>query len=452
MSTPPAKAVLVERFKASWQPPREGPLVLLLSGGGDSTALFFLLLETGHAFSCLHFQHDSPGSFGALSAEFCRALCERHGVALEVKPAQARELQKRGDLSWEAAARALRYRDIAGRAGVHLTAHTADDQAETLLMRLLDGAGLAGLAGIRAKRDGVQRPLLGFRRAQLRQYLEDLGEAWVDDPTNLDGNDRARLRHSVMPELERLNPSLVGTLCRTAQSLAADEEALTGMAREWLRQHGAGDHWPLPALQALSPSLRHRVLREIWRQASSGARRPLGGVFRECDRLVMNALDDRHVPFAEGCKLRRIGGWLWIEPATEPIPWRVPIPRDLSEPLRGRAWVLYPPALAPEENGLPDGQGGDGIRLPLPAGVFDGGEQYEVRTRLPGDTYRERSLKKLLAATGHPPWVRDRWPLLTSRERVVAVPGLSRVDERGTGWLVFWPECWRWQGRKMRLS
>ena len=357
----------------------------------------------------------------------------------------ARELQEQGDLSWEAAASLLRYREIADRPGVFLTAHTADDQAETVIMRLLDGAGLAGLAGIRASRGGhVQRPLLSFRRAHLRQFLEEMGERWVEDPSNLDGNDRGRLRHTIMPELEKLSPSLVATLCRTAQSLAADEEALTQMAREWLLQHTARDHWSLRELRALSPSVRHRILREIWREATDGARRPLGGVFRECERLVMDALDDRQVIFPGGCKLRKIGAWLWLEPPCETVPWSVTIPKVLKEPLRGPAWVLTPP-------GLPEEVGGDWIRLPLPAGVFGQGKQYEVRTRLPGDTYRDRSLKKLLAATGHPPWVRDRWPLLTCGQQVVAVPGLTTGADVGAGWLLFRPECWRWRWRRMKL-
>ena len=420
-------------------------MTLLLSGGGDSTALFFLLKQAGHAFCCLHFKHDSPGSFASSSVDFCRRLCATHSVELEVRAALARELQEQGDLSWEAAASLLRYREIADRPGVFLTAHTADDQAETVVMRLLDGAALAGLAGIRTSRGRqVQRPLLNFRRAHLRQFLEGMGEGWVEDPSNLDGNDRGRLRHTIMPELEKLSPSLVVTLCRTAQSLAADEEALTRIAREWLLRHTAQDHWPLGELRALSSSLRHRVLREIWKEATDGTKRPLGGVFRECERLVMDALDDRQVIFPGGCKLRKIGVWLWLEPACEEVPWSVTISKLLRDPLRGPAWVLTPP-------GLPEEVGGDWIRLPLPAGVFGEGKQYEVRTRLPGDTYRDRSLKKLLATTGHPPWVRDRWPLLTCGQQVVAVPGLTTSADVGAGWLLFRPEYWRWRWRKMKL-
>jgi tRNA(Ile)-lysidine synthase len=450
---------IVARFKAAWQPPgwpypadrdmsrEEASLTLLLSGGGDSTALFHLLLAAGYPFSCLHFRHDSPGDFAQTSVAFCQRLCQQVGVALEVQPALASEVSQQGDLSWEAAASLLRYREVARRTGIFLTAHTADDQAETLVMRLLDGAALAGLAGIRAVRGGrVQRPLLAFRRSQLRCFLEDIKADWVEDPSNLEGNDRARLRSRLMPELERYNPALVAALCRTAQSLAADEDALTGLAGDWLEAHTVeGDHWSLQALQALHPSIRHRVLREIWRQASDGTRRPLGGVFRECERLVMSGLDDRKVTFPGGCRLRKIGAWLWLEPLCEAVPWEVLIPKRMAQPLRTPSWVLLGPHHV-------DDFGPEWIRLPLPAGVFAEGKQYVLRTRQPGDTYRgERCLKKLLAATGHPPWVRDRWPVLACDDQVMAVPGLTTGHDGGQGTLLFRPQCWRWRRRKMKL-
>ncbi len=434
---------LLQRFQAAWKPPSQGPVTLLLSGGGDSTALFFLLLQTGTAFSCLHFQHDSPGEFASESLRFCRNLCRAHRVNLLERTARASVLEARGDLSWEAAASLLRYRAIAQGPGIFLTAHTADDQAETLVMRLLDGSGLAGLAGIRADRSGrIQRPLLPFRRAQLRDFLQELGQPWMEDPSNLGGNDRARLRHAVMPVLERFQPALVATLCRTAEGLAADEQALTELACRWLERHCVeGDHWPLQTLTEQPSAIRHRILRQLWRDVSDGSHRPLGGLFRECERLVMSAQDDRQVPFPGGCKLRRLGDWLWVEPAGEPTPWRRSVGADA---VHGTGWSLHRGVLDTELDP-------SWIRLPLPAGVFGPGKQYEVRTRLPGDTYRKRNLKKLLAASGHPPWVRDRWPLLVREGQVVAVPGLSKGPDLGEGWLLFRPDSLRWRGRKMKL-
>jgi tRNA(Ile)-lysidine synthetase-like protein len=441
---------ILKRFRAAWSPPPDTPLTLLLSGGGDSTALFFLLKQAGHPFSCLHFQHDSPGDFAARSREFCQALCERERVPLEVVTLQACELHEQGDLSWEAAARRLRYHHLQGQQGVFLTAHTADDQAETVLMRLLDGAGLAGLAGIRSRRqDGVERPLLGLRRSLLRNYLERLDQDWLEDPSNRDGNDRARLRQQLMPLLEQFNPSLISTLGRTARTLAADEQALTELAQQWLLEHGReGDHWPLSGLRELPSALRYRVLRELWRQAVPDSRRPLGGLLRDAERLVMEAQDDRMVPLPGGCRLRKLGGWLWMEPPAEPTPWSLSLPVQLSQPLVQASWAILPPEVDPvcwlQSQPEPPQEW---LRIPLPAGVFEAGKQYELRTRRPGDSFLGHSLKKQLAASGHPPWVRDRWPLLSSQGQLVAVPGLSRAPDQGAGWLLFRPSHWRWRLR-----
>jgi tRNA(Ile)-lysidine synthase len=433
---------VLARFQAAWQP-GPGSLTLLLSGGGDSTALLFLLKQAGHEFGCLHFRHDSPGTFPAHSESFCRALCQAQDVPLEVVRLQAGPLVERGDLSWEAAARHLRYRNLAGRPGTFLTAHTADDQAETVLLRLLDGSGLAGLAGIREVRaDGVRRPLLDFRSQELRGYLQDLGQPWMDDPTNLAGNERARLRHEILPFLERAYPSLVASLGRTARGLAADEDALSGLALAWLEQQGETDRWPLEDLQGLAPAVRHRVLREIWRAASDGTRRPLGGVFRACQRLILQGGDDRHVALPGGCKLHRLGRLLWLQPPCEAVPWTAPIPSSLEEPIRAAAWDLFPPSCPVDREGLV---------LALPAEVFGPGRDYLVRSRLPGDRYRGRSVKTLLAGTGQPPWVRDRWPLLARGAEIVAIPGFACDAPRGDGKLVFRPERWRWRARKMRL-
>ena len=437
-----ARQGLLERFTTHWVPPAHERLQLLLSGGGDSTALFFLLLAAGYPFRCWHFHHDSPGAFAGRSAEFCQELCGRHGVDLHLRPLNASGHKALGDLSWQAAASRLRYQEIAQASGVFLTAHTADDQAETILMRLLDGAGLAGLAGIRANREGrILRPLLPFRRHELRHFLQELGQQWLDDPSNLGGNARARLRHQLLPALESYSPSFVTTMVRTADTLACDEQALTDWAREWLKTHNVeGDHWPLKELRSLPSAVRHRVFREIWRMVSDGSRRPLGGVFRECDRLVEQGGDDRKVIFPGGHSLRRMGSWLWLEPHCEAIPWSVPLLEPPKEPWNRGSWVLLPAG-----NRWEDGQE-TWLRISLPAGVFKGEKQYEIRSRRPGDVYRGRSLKKLLATTGQPPWVRDRWPLLACGQEIVALPGFGTGLETGeNGYLLFKPQAWRWR-------
>lgn len=393
------------------------------------------------SFECLHFQHDSPGDFAVRCLEFCRSLCARYQVPLEVAPIEARELMRRGDLSWEAAAHRLRYRAVAERRGLFLTAHTEEDQAETVVMRLLEGAGLAGLSGIRKTRnDGVERPLLMFSRRSLREYLTDIGESWLEDPTNVDGNDRARVRHEIMPALLKLRPSFVSSVSRTASQLAQDEDALTEIARDWMRHFGKVDHWPLLELRALLPALRHRVLREIYRQASDGTHRRNGAVLRQADGLVMRPSDDRRIFYPGNTLLCKTGKYVWLARNLElGKGWSVDIPKSLSQPMGQSGWSLVPPGCD---------QVGEGFRLPLPAGVFQAGEQYQVRGRRPKDVYRGQSLKKFLARSGQPPWIRDRWPLLARGAEVLGVPGLDSGEGEGEGSLFFSPQRWRWAPEK----
>lgn len=406
-------------------------MTLLLSGGGDSVALFFLLREAGVEFSCLHFVHGKS-SFQLGALDFCVALCKSFEVPLSVEEMSVRGVS---GVSWEAESRALRYERVDSLEGVFLTAHTADDQAETVVMRLLDGSGLAGLSGVWRWRGSVFRPLLDFRRGELREYLGSLGQDWLEDPTNIDGNDRARLRSAVMPLLEGVRPGLVAALGRTAAELALDEDALRAEAKRFLREKTLeGDHWRLSELRALSPSVRHRFLRAVWKNVALGER-PLGGIFREAQRLIVSGGDDRGVPFG-AVRLRILGENLWLEPLRRPFCVETPIPSDLSEPLLGFGWAVLPPGVRADFQG---------VSLALSGKVLASEVVCTIRTRRAGDRFQGKEIKKLLAGLGYPPWVRDCWPLLTADGEIVDVPGLGPEAVEGEASLVVDPWRFRWQ-------
>lgn len=175
----------------------------------------------------------------------------------------------------EAAAREARYAALEAMAveagcGAVATGHTATDQAETLLLRLLRGAGTRGLGGMAADRAlgplRLLRPLLGLPREQTRAFCERAGVVFRDDPTNVDDRPRARLRHEVLPVLERLGPDSVGRIAAAAGRLQADEALLAALAAEAAAQ--AGDE--LARLAALPGPLRRRVL-AAWAGRVSGA-------------------------------------------------------------------------------------------------------------------------------------------------------------------------------------
>lgn len=453
---------LTKRFQSAW-PRREQRVVLLLSGGGDSVALFRLLLAVGQPFSSLYFHHHPRAysldpcqrrkkpSFAQASEEYCRSLCQAHGIELEIEPIEPESLARKANLSWEAAARQLRYFYLADKQAIYLTAHTADDQAETVLMRLLDGSGLAGLSGIKALRaDGVERPLLGFRRQELRAYLKSLDQEWMEDPTNLDGNDRARIRNRLLSGLESFRPHLVSTLCATASRLAEDEEALTKLATSWLATNSLGesnDHLPIEPLKKLSKAIRYRVLRQLWRQSCFWEGRPLASLFQECERLITKGADNKHVVLGQKVHLRRLGGYLWLEPVLPECAWSLSLASSDPLSLQGQGWHITKKRPAADSQAHV---------INLPARVFLANQEYKLRSRRAGDHFQGVSIKSLLAATKQPPWVRDRWPLLVNKNEIVAVPGISKEPQTGEGpdfWLLFYPHRLRWgqEGEKRTL-
>jgi len=213
-------------------PARGDALVVGLSGGADSVALTDALASLrrrrGFRLVAAHLDHGlRPGS--ADDAAFCHAFCEALGVPLHggTAPVRVRALREKGGL--EQAARRERYsflrrvKDDEGAALIAV-AHTQDDQAETLLLRLLRGAGATGLAGMRPRSGDLLRPLLGVSRAEVLEHLGERGLVWREDPTNADTQHlRNRVRHELIPYLEqRFNPRVSEALARTA-ALLADE-------------------------------------------------------------------------------------------------------------------------------------------------------------------------------------------------------------------------------------
>ena len=225
-------------------------IVVGLSGGADSVALVDALASLrrrrGFRLVAAHLDHGLR-SGSRDDAAFCAAFCATLDVPLRAATAdvRARAARERGGL--EQAARRERYaflravRDEEGAAAI-LVAHTRDDQAETLLLRLLRGAGATGLAGMRPRAGDILRPLLDVSRADVLDHLRERGLAWREDPSTADpAHRRNRVRHELLPYLEaRFNPEIRAALARTASLLAdeaahvrAEAEALLGrVARE----------------------------------------------------------------------------------------------------------------------------------------------------------------------------------------------------------------------------
>lgn len=406
---------------------------IAFSGGLDSTVLLHLLasLAKNHALpplSAIHVHHGLQAVADAWP-DHCRLVCKALGVPLEVVSVQVQP-----GASVERAAREARYGAFV--AALHsqevlLTAQHRDDQAETLLFRLLRGAGVRGLSAMPRQRPLGQghllRPLLDVSRAQLQAYATQQGLSWIEDPSNDDHRyARNYLRQRVFPVLTEQWPQAAVTLARSAAHMGDAQGLLDDLARIDLAgaaTPGAFDWLGLPSLelaplQALSPARQRNALSH-W--LASMTTLPDSDHWAGWDSLRDAGGDAQPVWRLAGGELHRAGGrawWLsdrWLRSAPGTVQWTDPA-LPLRLPDNGR--VMF-------SGTAPTG--------PLCVRYRQGGEVME----LPGRGHRD--LKRLLNENAVPAFVRGRLPLLYRGEQLLAVANLAGLDRAGDGsWQLNW--------------
>jgi tRNA(Ile)-lysidine synthase len=417
---------------------RGGETVLTaVSGGADSVALLDVLAQLRRDWSlslhAIHVHHGLRPEADA-DADFVRALCARMNVPLHVERVVVKEEPPWEGLEAEARrARHAAFRAVARRIGAQrvATAHTADDQAETVLMRLLEGAGPRGLAGIAPVRDALIRPLLGVRRTTIEGHLRARGLPWIEDPSNRDPRFlRNRLRHEVLPFLgQAVDPSIVDRLCRSAalvRAMVDDLEREAGRELRRLGSLGAGG-WVLKAadLTELSPELAVETVRQAAQELGhSGAFR--GHAQKALRRLV--GPGPMRGPLRDGgVTVERSGSWLRVGPGRLPslalhdfsVPGRLALP-EVGLVLEARCFPREAGYAAPRDRHL---VAFDADALP---------SRLRVRARRRGDRFApfggppERRLKSFLIDAGVPRWDRGRVPIVEAAGDIIWVAGLRR--------------------------
>ena len=401
-----------------------GPLWLAFSGGLDSTVLLHLLARAGLGarLTVAHVDHGlHPDS--AAWADHCRRQATALGLAFH---GERVVVARTGGL--EAGARTARYQALAARAGgaTLITAHHRDDQAETLLLRLLRGAGVAGLAAIREHGDWrglpLWRPLLAVPREALRALAEQGGWPWLEDPSNRDATlDRNYLRATVLPSLVARWPAAPAQLARAAAHQAEAADLLAERAAEDAAALGAApDRLPL-TVTALSAARRRNLLR--WWLVEAGAGAPGQALLAEIEALLAAPADRGARVEWGGWQLRRFAGQLYLLSRA-----------DLTPLDRERAWLPGEAAptlgawrLAPDGEGTAGATGaGPAVWRPRDAGPLRlvpaaGGE------RLHRNGCHQR-VSELWRAAGVPPWRRAQWPLVYDGEVLCCVPGVGVAD------------------------
>ncbi|WP_417532264.1 tRNA lysidine(34) synthetase TilS [Marinobacter lipolyticus] len=380
-----------------------------LSGGLDSVLLLHVVsscLGNDRTIAAIHVNHQLQANAGE-TEQFCRKLCESLGVPLTVErvtvPTKVTGESTTGGI--EEAARNARY-DIFERAlkpgHILLMAHHGDDQAETVLFRLLRGSGVAGLAGMPASRalgkGELHRPFLAFSRQQIRDWAQLAGLEWVEDPSNTDQKyDRNFLRHSVMPLLKSRWPSLIKRLWRSAEACRDQEELAASLARIHYASVGGGEGGRLRIAQMLSLSLAEQKNLLHWWITGSGYRYPAVADWQQVLDDLLRSAADREPEFrGEGFSLRRFRGGLYLVPAQ---PGALPVPQSLKpgHPVQVGPWRFTLSATVNSGDAPP----------PIRISTRQGGER--IRTRPGGPS---KPLKKWLQEQQVPPWERARIPLL----------------------------------------
>ena len=404
-------------------------LALGLSGGVDSVALLSILadLAPGLRFSlrAVHVNHGISGN-AASWAVFCADFCKSLGISLQIEPVDISEFRT---LGLEGAARRARFAAFAGvEADFLVLGQHRDDQAETLMLRLLRGSGPQGLAsmspvktfpGMRAK---LLRPLLEASRAEIEDFARRRGLRWIEDESNADIRRRRNfLRHEVFPLIETKFPAARATIARCAEHMAEARELLYELGRgDYDRCSGGEGTVEVGALLQLGTARAKNLLR-FWCELR-GALPPAAAQITEFLRqLRASGADARTSLAVSGWQFLRHRGRLHLARIGEALPpefrqdWNGE--NALALPALGGALTFRPE----EGRGLSLAK----LRLaPVSVRLRQGGERLRLDSHRP-----RRTLKNLFRERGVPVWLREHTPLLFCGEELVSVPGVGNACE-----------------------
>lgn len=381
-------------------------IICALSGGADSTALLFALYllreKFQFALSAAHFNHNLRGEESLRDEQFVRNLCDRYDIPLFVGTGTV----KAGKKGLEAAAREARYAFFATLPGKVATAHTANDNAETVLLHLVRGTGLKGLGGIAPVNGRIIRPMLNVTRADVVAFLQEYCLTCVQDSSNdTDAFLRNRLRHHVMPLLEQENPRLAENLSAMALTLRQDEAFLQQQAKRQATLN-------VTALGQMEDPLRNRVIEGFLKE--QGVREPEYRHIAAVSDLIFSQKPSARVHLPGGVTVERCYDVLRVCPEGAFLPMELHCPGEtVIESLGLKVTCRQAQQSCNSGNTFT---------------VAPSGKVW-LRSRLPGDEIRlpggTKSLKKLFIDRKIPASQRSLIPVLADEKGVLAVYGMG---------------------------
>jgi tRNA(Ile)-lysidine synthase len=400
---------------------REGePLLVMVSGGGDSVALLDIADRLGARVSALHVNYGLRED-SSLDEALVQQLCAERNIPLTVE-----HVALPGEGNLQDAARDARYA-LAERLaeGDYAAAHTASDQAETVLYRLAVSPGSRALHGMAARRGRLVRPLLGVTRDELREYLRSRGLEWREDPSNADRRfARARVRHDVLDALRELSPAAERTIAETARQLRDEADVLDVVVADALKELGGGPAISLSALLEQPPAVSRLVLRALAERAAGASKGGEGA--RSSRPLSRREADEILALGGSGTKSLDLGGGL--RAVAEYGTLRFTRESDAAAPEAVRLSVPGRARFGDWEVEARAGGPGD-------VTVSDIGPELTVRAWRDGDRMRpvglggSKSLQDLFTDRKVPRALRRTLPVVESEGEIVWVAGVA-VGER----------------------
>ena len=403
-------------------------LLVALSGGADSVALICLAhrrrTQDDLRLAAAHFHHGIRGAEADGDLAFCRALCDRLGVELFEGRADVPALARERGVGLETAAREARYAFLeATRAHIGADwialAHHLDDQAETVLMHLLRGAGPEGARGMARRAGRLYRPLLDVPKAALVQFLEEAGISWREDATNgVSDTPRNALRLNVMPEIEKSYPSAAVALARYARLARIESDFVAKLAERFLAERlETGVYGQRLRLEGdEEEALLRRALRALCGR-DAGA--------EKIDALTVLARANRgRVEIRGGLRAEKTPGWLYFLHGAPKKIQASPLALSGETHLEGLCRVRA------EEGCFAFSRSDPRTELFDPASL----RGAELRTRRPGDRFHplgapgDRLLSDYLTDRKVDRPLRDFWPLVAVGARVLWVCGLGMSE------------------------
>jgi tRNA(Ile)-lysidine synthase len=416
-------------------------VVVGVSGGADSLALLYALRELKEYRLKLivsHLNHGIRPKEGKRDALFVEGIAKKLDLPFETREVSTPEFKKRSKLSLEEAARTLRYeflREVLAKHNAQkiATAHTLDDQAETVLMRFIKGSGPLGLSGIPPVSQGqIIRPLIEVPRSEVERYLQGKKVKWVEDSSNREKIFlRNRIRHDLIPVLQKYNPRIKETLAKTANIFRTEEDFIRSRAGNWLEyvfQHRDEDELlgTLSRYKAIPEALRPAFLRIAIEQIKGSLRQVSFTHVASADELLFSESSSGEIVLPGGIVVAKgydsflITRKSRLEPKfsyriASPGKWNFPHAELEIDTVEAESWGEDPFIQFFDR---------DSVEFPI-----------EIRNYHPGDRFvplgmkTRKKIKDLFIDEKIPRFLRSRIPIFLSKGQIMWVGGL-RMDER----------------------